>query len=275
MEAHSVHGSRVGPNGPTFVLGGGRKRASIASAEYHARVRHEIRETGRAPWLRSAIVGLFVAVVVVASWSIVMREPPPPADAPRALEVRSAFERAHERVYDVYRLEPDRDAVYDHLQMSFVGDALTREYVEHYTTLVRMQRDRTAIRVLTVDYDDVRAEPLEAGRWRVDADWSVGGTVRHQGHTHTRVNRYRAVFELVDAGSGWRIVDSRMSDLSRVRTVFTGASPFAGDEEASRGGFIDLKDLLDSGFELPEDADGDGTPDDPDADEPSPGGSNP
>lgn len=187
-----------------------------------------------------------------------------------------AFEQAHRRVYGVYDLQPDRDRVYDLLESSFTGDALTREYIEHYTTLVRMGREKTAIRVLQVDYDRLAASPLGSGLWSVDADWSVGGIVTHQGHSHVRVNRYSALYLLRETDEGLRIVETRMRDSRRVRSTFEGAPVFPAESEtSSAGGFMDLGTLLRGGIDLPDaDSDDDGSPREP-AESRAPAGTTP
>ena len=173
--------------------------------------------------------------------------PPAPLIAPD--ELSDVFQGLHAPVYSIYELGPDRDAVHDLLAASFSGRQLTREYVEHYSTLVRMQQEETSIDVLRVDYD--RIEPLDIGpdRVRVDADWSVGGVITHQGHKHPRVNRYRAVYTLAAGEDGVRIVATRMSNLQRIRTplVNTGDWPFE-EKTGSGGGLLDPVDYLLSGL---------------------------
>jgi hypothetical protein len=182
-------------------------------------------------------------------------------DAPtQALAVSDAelievFEDLHRPVYQVYELSPDeRDALHDLLASSFDGEALTAEYVEHFTTLAMLERESTSIDVRRVDYE--RIDVLERGPdWaRVEADWSVGGVVTHLQHKHTRVNRYVAVYELRDGPDGLRITETRMRDLQRVRGVLSSMASedgFLGDQlPSSGGGFMSPSDLFDAGFEV-------------------------
>lgn len=166
------------------------------------------------------------------------------------------FEELHRPVYRVYGMKIDRDEIHRHLASSFAGEALTREYVEHFTTLVRMAREQTSIEVLRVDYEQVRLLERRRGMAKIDADWSVSGLVTHQGHRHPRINRYRAVYTLALAPAALRIVDTRVRGAERKRSSL----PFGGPERMPRSeaGTLSVEELLRSGLaqELLEAADG-------------------
>jgi hypothetical protein len=182
-----------------------------------------------------------------------------PVPAPQALAEADAalsetFQELHRPIYQVYELGGDRDAIHALLQGSFAGEALTQEYVEHFTTLHTMAAEETAIEVIRVDYESVTVlerSPSDPGVVRIEADWSVGGVVTHQAHKHTRVNRYVAVYTLEQREQGWRIIDTHMRDLARVRSVL---SAYATDDNflldampSSGGGLMDPLDMLDAG----------------------------
>ena len=83
---------------------------------------------------------------------------------------------------------------------------------------------------------------------RVDADWSVGGVVTHQGHKHPRVNRYRAVYTLSPTADGLRITDTHMRNLERVRSLLSAGDAWTIDDLPKSGaGFMDPLDLLEAG----------------------------
>jgi len=176
-----------------------------------------------------------------------------PAPAPllqlddAALE--ESFRALHKPLYGVYDLGPDRDGIHALLSSSFVGEALTTEYVEHYTTLFRMVDDETSIRIQRVDYETVAVlDRAPGGSVRIDADWSVGGVVTHQGHKHPRVNRYRAVYTLSPTPDGLRITGTRMRNLERVRSLLSAGDAWTVDDlPKSGGGFMDPLDLLEAG----------------------------
>ena len=160
------------------------------------------------------------------------------------------FVQVHERLYQVYSVGQDRDAMHDLLSQSFAGEALTREYVEHFSTVAQMKRDQTAIDVLNVDYESVEVTRIGRRRAVVDADWSVGGVVTHQGHKHARVNRYRAIYTVAwpESTADLRIVDTRMMSLARVQTLRGGREFPLDDVPTSARGLLSAEDLLRGGL---------------------------
>jgi hypothetical protein len=174
------------------------------------------------------------------------------------------FQELHSKVYAVYSLGPDRDAIHAQLAAAFAGDALTREYVEHWTTLARMREEGTAIEVLSVDYESVAVAGTSPEGVLVEADWSVGGVVTHQRHKHHRINRYQAVYTVAMAASeagvepSLHIVDTRVRNAERVATPLESPGTSTGfplDElPKSERGFLGPAELLRSGIldEAPE-----------------------
>ena len=167
------------------------------------------------------------------------------------------FRTIHSQVYRVYSLGPDRDAIHAQLAAAFAGDALTREYVEHWTTLARMRQEGTAIDVLSVDYESVEVAGTSPEGVLVEADWSVGGIVTHQRHKHHRINRYQAVYTVAMAvneegeAPALHIVDTRVRNAERVATPLEspGSSGFPLDElPKSERGFLGPAELLRSGI---------------------------
>ena len=209
-----------------------------------------------------------IAIPVVLLASAVLTMGPACVNGPAPLdrwspdELVRTLERLHTRVYDVYDLAPDRDAVHDLLSGSFTGRQLTEEYIEHYTTLYTMREERTAIDVLSVDYEEVTVTSREPGRVWLDAAWNVGGVVSHRGHKHVRINRYRALFALEERGGELRIAQTRVRDSERVRSTFSSGEDLFGDGSSSAGGMMSLEQLIEAGVGLPEppgDAGADGT----------------
>jgi hypothetical protein len=136
----------------------------------------------------------------------------------------------------------------------FAGEALTREYVEHFTTLARMRQEGTAIDVLAVDYESVKVAGTAPSGILVEADWSVGGVVSHQSHQHHRVNRYQAIYTLAAPGTdaidpaALRIVDTRLHSAERVASPLQSTEGFPLDDlPASERGFMGPAEMLRSG----------------------------
>jgi hypothetical protein len=177
-----------------------------------------------------------------------------PAPAPLTAddaELLATFEQLHRSIYQVYSLAPDRDAVWELLAESFTGEALTQQYVEHYTTLVLSEQEETAIQVLTVDYDQLRVLDRPPGMARIDASWAVGGVVTHRGHKHPRVNRYEAIYHLVPDEGGLRIADTRLKNMERVQRVLVEGGGWTLDRnDRSAGGLMSPSMLLEGGIEL-------------------------
>jgi hypothetical protein len=158
------------------------------------------------------------------------------------------FEQLHRRVYDVYEIGPERERLHALLASVFDGRALTEEYVEHYTTAVRMRDERTSIDVVRIDYDGIEVLSRTRESARVGVAWSVGSVIGHRDHRHARVNRYRAVYTLADVAGELRIVGTRLGSLERVGSLsdLDPASALDGLPETA-GGTMDPLELLRSG----------------------------
>ncbi len=158
------------------------------------------------------------------------------------------FTKLHSAVYDAYQIGPSRDRLWTHLARSFAADALTREYVEHYSTAVQMKAESIEIDILNVDYDDVSVvRPQRLGDpIRVQASWSVGGIVHHRDHRHPRINSYRANYTLAPSNreGELRIVETRLLAMKRIRGA---ADVLEGGQPASSSGFFSVTDLVRAG----------------------------
>ena len=109
-----------------------------------------------------------------------------------------------------------------------------------------MQIEETAIDIRQIDYNKLEVLDSDYGWATLDVDWSVGGVVTHQGHQHTRINRYRALYNLNNINDdGWRITDVKMRNAERIRRA--SDSDLLDGAEAG-GGYLDALDLLDAGM---------------------------
>jgi len=167
-------------------------------------------------------------------------------DEPDPEEIKAEFLELHRRVYGVYALPGDRDEIWDLLSSCFTGPALTREYVEHWTSKARMTAEGTSIDIRRVDHDRAEIVAWSSDAAEIDLAWSVGGLVSHRGHQHPRVNRYEAVYSLIQADSGWRIVSTAVRDVARAQSAARSEDIF--DPGPDRGGYLDPLDLLEAGL---------------------------
>ena len=162
---------------------------------------------------------------------------------------KEEFIQIHRNVYEVYQAQSKGIEIHQILQNSFEGEALTQEYIEHFSTLAKMEFEETAIDIKQVDYHNIKILEYTKVHLRVDADWSVGGIVTHQKHKHPRVNRYRAAYTLQkNASNNWRITQTKMRNMERVqRATLSDEDFFSGDwNTESSGGFLDPLDLIDA-----------------------------
>ena len=157
------------------------------------------------------------------------------------------FSALHRKVYSVYQLPLEKQKIHDLLAEIFIGEALSSEYVEHFTSRIHMKEEETQIDIRQIDYNEVVLLQQLRDSIVVDADWSVGGIVTHQQHKHPRVNRYRAVFTLRrNQQQQWRITDTKMRNAQRVQRAGIQDQDFF-EGKKSKGGYLDPLDLINSG----------------------------
>lgn len=135
-----------------------------------------------------------------------------------------AFTDMHEPIYSSYSLQGNADALHNLLAGRFSGESLTREYVEHRLALQRLAEQETTIEIAAVRYRRVEVISRSRSQARLSADWTVEGTITHRGHSHTRTNRYAAIYTLAETDDGLRIIDTRLKNLERLSgRLSTGA----------------------------------------------------
>jgi len=122
----------------------------------------------------------------------------------------------HEPIYRAYSLGGDPDALHKLLAGRFFGEALTREYIEHSLALQRLTEQETTIAIVMIRYRSVEVISRRKGQARLAADWTVEGTITHRGHSHTRTNRYAAIYTVAETADGLRIIDTRLKNLERL-----------------------------------------------------------
>lgn len=119
-------------------------------------------------------------------------------------------------VYRSFDVRSEND-VYDRLAVSVTGDQLANIYLENRRSLELENRGGARARVDEVDILNIH----DIGRsddtgFIVDAEWTVGGSVSHFGHTHYRQNRYRAKVWIMPVDGTWKIKDIELIDERRL-----------------------------------------------------------
>ena len=117
------------------------------------------------------------------------------------------------RAFD-YREEGD---IYDVLARSVTGDLLTDIFLETKRGLVLANQGGAQAKVKDVVLAGVEVLPGdEQGRFRVQADWTVHGSVGHWGHVHQRSNRYLAELTVAVDDDQWKLRDMMVLQEERL-----------------------------------------------------------
>jgi len=112
----------------------------------------------------------------------------------------------------------DESAVYERLDGSVTGDALTEIYLEHRENLLLAAQGGARARADAVEVTGARdVAPVDGDGFRVEVSWQVSGFVVHFGHRHFRRNVYRAIVTVVPDGEAWKIRSIEIRDKSRIR----------------------------------------------------------
>jgi len=111
----------------------------------------------------------------------------------------------------------DEEAIYDRLAISVTGERLTELYLQSRRALELQNRGGARARVDQVEVHEVRSVRRDGdGGFRVEATWTVSGSVNHFGHVHYRQNRYDAALHLVAVDGAWKLRDIEILDERRV-----------------------------------------------------------
>jgi hypothetical protein len=111
----------------------------------------------------------------------------------------------------------DEEVVYDRLAVSVVGPQLADVYLENRRALELENRGGARASVDEVEILEVGSPRRDgAGGFRVNATWSVSGSVNHFGHVHYRQNRYEAELHLQVVDGVWKLRQIELLDERRV-----------------------------------------------------------
>lgn len=124
------------------------------------------------------------------------------------------------RVYAALALT-DETAIYDALAEVATDPVVAELYLARARVLVDPATAETLVAIDAVEV--ARAVPeARPGGWRVDAGWTVRGTISHLGHRHGRANRYDATLDLVARDGAWVIGAIALRDQVRIDDPGTG-----------------------------------------------------
>lgn len=135
------------------------------------------------------------------------------------LKERSAkriLSRLIENIYTAFEY-PTESSIYDNLAKSVAGEELKTIYLDYMNRLEAINRGGPSVEILSVSIEDVSSIRRKNQNFMVDAKWRITGKVRHFGHIHERVNRYKATLTLTTNEAIWQILNIEILEESRLR----------------------------------------------------------
>ncbi len=164
-------------------------------------------------WLLYAILWGTGAVVL---WPRLML-PLAPRGGPQVDTAEAAEAVLSPLLQNVYRAFDHRSesAIYDVLARSVDGELLRRLYLETIEALSLEGREGARV---TVNEFSAEVDAVEStGRGFVaDCQWTALGTVGHWGHSHTRVNRYKARVTVAAVEGEWKLTGLEVLEARRL-----------------------------------------------------------
>jgi hypothetical protein len=127
-------------------------------------------------------------------------------------------------VYRAFDLR-EEEAVYDKLALTVAGDLLEEIYLQSRRSFVVEKAGGAQARVENIAIEQVEAV-RDGNGFRLDAEWAASGSVGHWGHTHLRINRYRALITVQPRHGSWRITEMDILEETRI-------DPFGDSSEPS------------------------------------------
>ena len=136
--------------------------------------------------------------------------------APARAEMAEVVDNLLTNVYRSFDLRGE-EKIYDRLAVSVTGEQLKEIYLENRRALELEYRGGARARVDEVEVIAVRSVRSDGeGGFRVEASWTVSGSVNHFGHVHYRRNRYDAALWIHAVDGVWKIRAIEVLDERRV-----------------------------------------------------------
>ncbi len=131
--------------------------------------------------------------------------PPPFQAQPSSTQTALILEQLLSNIYQSFEFRTEEE-IYDNLAVSVEGEQLADIYLENRRALEVENRGGARARVDQVEVTEISSIHSAPGKQLlVQAEWRVGGSVSHFGHTHYRHNLYVAAVTLSYVDSVWKI----------------------------------------------------------------------
>lgn len=136
------------------------------------------------------------------------------------------FTTLHENIYRAFanpgaeETEREREErIYGLLATSLAPELIDALYVDIYESLTLRQQNGVVCQVEKIEKVEGTIEfPSEAWatHFHVDWHWRIHGAIAHLGHTHRRINVYRARYLVKHDGGSWRIASIKVGEHRRI-----------------------------------------------------------
>jgi hypothetical protein len=196
--------------------------------------------TGRAAWLALVVLipaglllidawrtparrrgTLALAAILSAGGGFWLVRAPVRAPLPSPEQAVAIFEPLHANIYRAFDATNEPE-IYDALARSVDGPLLASVYDRVYRSLVMHEEGGALSRVKALIPIDARADGVLHGDdggavLDLTASWRVEGVVYHWGHSHTRLNEYKASYRVESRPQGWRITAVEPLEQRRIQ----------------------------------------------------------
>lgn len=154
--------------------------------------------------------------------------PRPPLPSPS--EALAIFQPLQANIYRAFDYTAESE-IYDALARSVDGPLLAKTYDDIYRSLILHEEGGALCRVKSVhpvstEIEAIAVDPdRHAPQLTLQARWRVEGVVYHWGHSHSRINEYRARYTVATVAAGWRITGIEPMEQRRVESEAPAALP--------------------------------------------------
>jgi hypothetical protein len=181
---------------------------------------------------------LVAAIATLGVANAAIEVGPPALEVPGDEDAKAMFASLHKNIYRAFDYTNEED-IYDALSQSVDGELLDDVYYEVYESLILRDQGGAVCRIDEVRIIDSRKEEATIGGSGEAPDagdvafgmkclWRVKGSVHHWGHTHTRVNEYKAQYRIEPRGGAWKITAAQVLEQRRIADTLTWDKPGGG-----------------------------------------------